>query len=57
MIFHGALAAIAGYDLPVQAKQYSISYIWIESGSGTELNSIKVGVGVSYFLLRHVDFF
>jgi len=32
-----------------------MSYIWVESGSGIELNSIKVGVGVSYFLLRYVD--
>jgi len=47
MIFHGAYAGITGYDLSVQANQYSMSYIWIESGSGTELNSIKVGVGVS----------
>ncbi|KEH37727.1 DUF239 domain protein [Medicago truncatula] len=45
-IFHGAYAGIALYNLSVQAKQYSMSYIWIESGSGTQLNSIKVGVGV-----------
>ncbi|RHN73820.1 putative neprosin [Medicago truncatula] len=45
-IFHGAYAGITGYDLSVQAKQYSMSYIWVESGSGTQLNSIKVGVGV-----------
>ncbi|XP_039686924.1 uncharacterized protein [Medicago truncatula] len=49
MIYHGAYAGIVGYDLSVQAKQYSMSYIWIESGSGTQLNSIKVGVGADGF--------
>ncbi|PNY02138.1 hypothetical protein L195_g025443 [Trifolium pratense] len=45
MVFHGAYAGISGYDLSVEANQYSISSIWIESGPPTELNSIKVGVG------------
>ncbi|XP_045825058.1 uncharacterized protein LOC123917400 [Trifolium pratense] len=45
-VFHGAYAGISGYDLSVEANQYSISSIWIESGPPTELNSIKVGVGV-----------
>ncbi|XP_039686461.1 uncharacterized protein [Medicago truncatula] len=57
-IFHGAYAGIALYNLSVQAKQYSMSYIWIESGSGTQLNSIKVGVGDRstghwWLLMRH----
>ncbi|WJX54322.1 hypothetical protein P8452_40220 [Trifolium repens] len=46
MIFHGAHAGISGYGLSLEANQYSISSIWVESGPPTELNSIKVGVGV-----------
>ncbi|CAJ2676129.1 unnamed protein product [Trifolium pratense] len=46
MIFHGAHAGIAGYGLSLDANQYSISSIWIESGLSTELNSINVGIGV-----------
>ncbi|MCH87380.1 carboxyl-terminal peptidase, partial [Trifolium medium] len=45
MIFHGAHAGIAGYGLSLDANQYSISSIWIESGPPIELNSIKVGLG------------
>jgi hypothetical protein len=52
MIFHGAHAGISGYGLSLEANQYSISSIWVESGPPTELNSIKVGVGVSYFYLH-----
>ncbi|KAI5383516.1 uncharacterized protein LOC127106109 isoform X3 [Lathyrus oleraceus] len=46
MIFHGAFTGIAGFNLSLQDNQYSISSIWIESGPPTELNSIKLGVGV-----------
>jgi len=51
MIFHGAYTGIVGYELLVQTQQYRISAIWVESGSSSELNSIKVGAGVSYFSL------
>ncbi|CAK8579674.1 unnamed protein product [Lathyrus sativus] len=46
VIFHGASAGIGAYNLSLQAKQYSISSIWLESGPPNELNSIKVGLGV-----------
>ncbi|WJX48387.1 hypothetical protein P8452_34956 [Trifolium repens] len=46
MLFHGAHAGISGYSLSLEANQYSISSIWVESGPPTELNSIKAGVGV-----------
>ncbi|XP_058757775.1 protein neprosin-like [Vicia villosa] len=46
MIFHGAFAGITGYNLLLQDNQYSISSIWVENGPPTELNSIKVGVGI-----------
>ncbi|KAI5382746.1 hypothetical protein KIW84_070241 [Lathyrus oleraceus] len=45
MIFHGASAGIGAYNLPLQANQFSISSIWLESGPPMELNSIKVGFG------------
>jgi len=57
MIFYGAYTGIVGYELSVQAQQYSISAIWVESGSSSELNSIKIGAGVSYFSLSLCQFF
>lgn len=65
MIFHGAFTGIAGFNLSLQDNQYSISSIWIESGPPTELNSIKLGVGVITFyyiclfhflFIKHGDF-
>ncbi|XP_039684564.1 uncharacterized protein [Medicago truncatula] len=46
MKIYGAYTGIVGYELSVQAQQYSLSAIWVESGSSSELNSIKVGAGV-----------
>jgi len=57
MIFHGAYAAIGLYNLSIGENQYSISSIWVESGPPTELNSIKVGTGVSYLSLHLCRFF
>ncbi|AET05354.1 carboxyl-terminal peptidase [Medicago truncatula] len=46
MIFHGANAIIAAYNLSLKANQYSMSSIWIASGPPTELNIILTGFGV-----------
>ncbi|KAJ1437909.1 hypothetical protein SESBI_03334 [Sesbania bispinosa] len=46
MTFRGASAIIGAYNLSLQAKQYSISQIWLQSGPPTELNIIQVGCGV-----------
>ncbi|KAL5053966.1 hypothetical protein RYX36_034648 [Vicia faba] len=46
MIFRGASAGIGGYNLSLQANQFSLSSIWLESGPSVELNSIKAGIGV-----------
>ncbi|XP_057420483.1 uncharacterized protein LOC130714592 [Lotus japonicus] len=46
MMFHGASAQAAVYNLSLQANQYSLSQIWIQGGPPTDLNSIQVGCGV-----------
>ncbi|CAK8577462.1 unnamed protein product [Lathyrus sativus] len=46
VIFRGASAGIGAYNLSLQANQFSLSSIWLESGPSMELNSIKVGLGV-----------
>lgn len=48
MIFHGAHAVIGAYSLQLKDKQYSLSGIWVENGPPSNLNSIFIGVGVSY---------
>jgi hypothetical protein len=45
------------YNLSIEENQYSISSIWVESGPPTELNSIKVGTGVSYLSFHLCRFF
>ncbi|KAK7251625.1 hypothetical protein RIF29_34973 [Crotalaria pallida] len=45
-IYRGARAAIGLYNLSLQAHQYSLSQIWLESGLEDETNAIHVGFGV-----------